>query len=89
MLTDKLKAALPTLKQDFTKVETYVKTAVVAAVTGGVGVVGQLLTSLGHEADWFSPAGIVKLKHTFLYGAALSVIGLFTKSPLNQQDSQK
>lgn len=81
-IADKVKAAFPTIKEDFLRVETYVKTVVVAAVTGGVGVVGQLLTNLGHEADLFSPAGVVKLKHTFLYGAMLSIIGLFTKSPI-------
>jgi hypothetical protein len=73
---------LDTLKKDFSKVETYVKTGAVAAVTGGAGVAYQLLSSVGHESDLFTPEGILKLKHTFLYGAAVSVIGLFMKTPL-------
>lgn len=76
---------LDTLKKDFAKAETYIKTGAVAAVTGGAGVLYQLLSSVGHESDMFTPEGIVKLKHTFLYGAAVGVIGLFTKSPLTTQ----
>lgn len=76
---------LDTLKADFAKAETYIKTGAVAAVSGGAGVLYQLISSAGHETDLFTPEGILKLKHTFLYGAAVGVIGLFTKSPLTSQ----
>jgi hypothetical protein len=82
-IVERITAALPTLKADFCKVETYVKTIVVAACTGAVADVAQLLHG-GHEI-LFTPAGILLLKHSFLYGAACSVIGLFTKSPLTPQ----
>jgi hypothetical protein len=79
----RITAALPALKADFLKVETYVKTVVVAAATGAAADVAQLLHG-GHEI-LFTPAGILLLKHSFLYGAACSVIGLFTRSPLTSQ----
>jgi hypothetical protein len=75
-----IKAALPTLKADFLKAETWIKTTTVAIVTGASADVIQLLHT-GHEI-LFTHAGIVLLEHTFLGGAVVSVIGLFTKSPL-------
>lgn len=77
-----LKAKLPALKQDFTRAETYVKTVAVAVVTGAAADVAKLMTTTDHDALLFTQAGIVMLKHTFMYGAASSLLGLFIKSPL-------
>ena len=79
----RFKAALPRLKADLMKAETWVKTTVVAVVTGGTADVMQLIHQ-GHEI-LFTHAGIVLLEHTFLGGAVVSVIGLFTKSPLTSK----
>jgi hypothetical protein len=82
-IVERITAALPTLKADFMKVETYVKTATVAIVTGASADVMQLLRG-GHEI-LFTAEGHILLAHTFLGGALVSVIGLFTKSPLTPQ----
>jgi formate/nitrite transporter FocA (FNT family) len=73
---------LPSLRADLGRAKTYVKTVVVAVVSGAAASTGQVLMSAGHEADLFTPAGRTRLLHTFGYGAAVSVIGLFTRSPL-------
>src|ERR1017187_9365562 len=73
---------LPSLRADLGRAKTYVKTVVVAVISGAAASTGQVLMSAGHEADLFTPAGRASLLHTFGYGAAVSVIGLFTRSPL-------
>ena len=73
---------LPSLKADLGRAKTYVKTIAVAVISGAAASTGQVLMSAGHEADLFTPAGRASLLHTFGYGAAVSVIGLFTRSPL-------
>jgi hypothetical protein len=78
-IVERITAALPTLKADFMKV----KTATVAIVTGASADVMQLLRG-GHEI-LFTAEGHILLAHTFLGGALVSVIGLFTKSPLTPQ----
>jgi len=78
---------IPALKGDVSRVETYVKTVAVAALTGAAADVAAVLHE-GHEV-LFTPAGILLLKHSFVYGAALSVIGLFTKRPLTQVPDSK
>ncbi len=82
-----IKSKIPALKADFSRAETYVKTLVVAAATGAAADAAALLHG-GHEL-LFTPAGIILLKHSFVYGAALSVIGLFTKSPLTKTQDSK
>ena len=77
-----LKAKLPALKADFTRAETYVKTLVVTVAAGAAADVVKLFSTADHEALLFTQAGLVILKHTFLYGAAASLLGLFVKSPL-------
>jgi hypothetical protein len=76
------KAKLPALKADFTRAETYVKTLVVTCAAGAAADVVKLFSTADHEALLFTQAGIVILKHTFLYGAASALLGLFVKSPL-------
>jgi hypothetical protein len=75
-----IKAALPALKSDFSKAETWIKTTVVAVVTGASADVLALLHQ-GHDI-LFTSAGITMLEHTFIGGAVVSLIGLYTKSPL-------
>lgn len=77
-----IKQKLPALKADFSRAETYVKTLVVAAVSGAAADIVKVLSTADRDTILFTQAGLVILKHTFLYGAAVSLIGLFTKSPL-------
>ena len=79
----RITAALPALKAAFLKAETWAKTAIVAIITGATADVMQLLHG-GHEI-LFTSAGLTLLTHTFLGGAIVSLIGLFTKSPLTPQ----
>jgi hypothetical protein len=73
---------LDTLTAAFTRAETYLKVAVVAVATGAVAAAGQLIVNSQDQAILFTPAGLMQLKHAFMAGAVLSLIGLFTKSPL-------
>ena len=51
-------------------------------VTVAVAAVGQILVNSTNQAILFTPAGLGQLKHAFVAGAVLSLIGLFTRSPL-------
>lgn len=79
---DIVKASLPELKKDLSQAATYVRSLAFAGITGAASAGAQFLTNVGHEETLFTQAGILKLKHTFIYGAAISLIGLFTPSPL-------
>jgi hypothetical protein len=43
----------------------------------------------GDRLALFTPAGLGQLKHAFLAGAVLSLIGLFTKSPLTPRPASQ
>lgn len=77
-----IQSKLPLLKQDLTRAETYIKTVTVAVLSGAATDVLKLLSSADHEALLFTHAGVISLQHTFVYGAAASLLGLFVKSPL-------
>lgn len=79
---DYVKAALPELKKDLTQAVTYVRSLAFAGLTGAATAGSQFLANVGHEEVLFTHDGLLKLKHSFIYGAALSLIGLFTPSPL-------
>jgi hypothetical protein len=72
----------PALVKDFSRAKTYSRTFIVATVTGAAAEAYQVIVNADHEAVLFTHTGLVRLSHTFLYSAALSLIGLFTKSPL-------
>jgi hypothetical protein len=55
---------------------------VVAVATGAAAAVGRLIVNSEDQLALFTQAGLVQLRHAFLAGAVLSLIGLFTKSPL-------
>lgn len=72
----------PALVKDFSRAKTYSRTFIVATVTGAAAEAYQVIVNADHEAVLFTHTGLIRLSHTFLYSAALSLIGLFTKSPL-------
>ena len=73
---------LPSIKADFSRAGTYIKTAAVAVLGGAVGAVGDVLSRNSDPSSLFTRDGFLQMKHTFLYGAAVAVIGLFIRSPL-------
>ncbi len=73
---------LPSIRADFSRAGTYIKTVVVAVLGGAVGAVGDALSTNSNPTSLFTHAGFLQMKHTFLYGAAVAVIGLFIRSPL-------
>lgn len=81
-LSAKLQLFTQALFKDFSKVSTYVKTAVTGVIAGGAATAYQLMANPDHAELLFTPDGLTKLKHTFFYGAAVSIIGLFRSSPL-------
>lgn len=85
-MMDRIKEDLPRIKADFTKAETWIRTMVVAVVTGASADVLQVLR-MGHDV-LFTNAGMVLLEHTFIGGAVVSLIGLFTKSPISPRPGE-
>jgi hypothetical protein len=81
-VSEGIREKLPALKQDLTQASTFVHTLVITAISGAASASYQVLADVGHEQDLFSAAGIQRLKHSFIYGAALSIIALFAPSPL-------
>src|ERR1017187_7713565 len=73
---------LPSVKADFSRAGTYIKTVAVAVLGGAVGAVGDALSNNSDPTSLFTHAGFLQMKHTFLYGATVAVIGLFIRSPM-------
>jgi hypothetical protein len=94
-LTTALKSGLETAKSLWEKsratvlhAETIIKSIGVTIVSGGALTVHQVLTTTQKIDDLFTPAGILALKHNFLYGGMLSLFGLFVPSPVKPASSQ-
>jgi hypothetical protein len=75
-------ALLNALKKDLTSTATLVRSAVVASLSGGAAAAFEIMSSPNYSDTLFTPAGIAKLKHSFLYGALFALVGLFVPSPL-------
>jgi hypothetical protein len=79
-----LSLVLHNLAKDILQLKTVGKTLGVCALGGASTSAMQLLNNIGQEDIFFTPAGLLKLKHAFLSGMAIAVIGYFLPSPLRQ-----
>lgn len=73
---------LPEMRKRVVHAGTAFKSVAVTAASGAALTAHQYMTTSAHVEDIFTPAGLVKLKHNFVYGGVLSLIGLFVPSPV-------
>jgi hypothetical protein len=78
---------IKTLKARVIHAEMLAKTLGVTIASGSALSVHQYLTASSHIEDIFTPAGLLKLKHNFIYGGLISLFGLFVPSPIKSASS--
>ena len=78
---------LKTLKARVLHAELVAKSLGVTIASGAALTTHQYLTSASHIEDIFTPAGLLKLKHNFIYGGLISLFGLFVPSPIKSAAS--